>query len=326
LEQRSEQLGEGGAVTCWLHYWAVVTICVSIVPVALGAQVTTTNVGLSDPDWPTAPWYLLLHSSWASGLGFLIEHSHRAAGYVIGCCAIVLAGGLWFTRASQRLRWLGALALGGVIIQGIIGGLRVRLHARMGVELAFVHGIFAQLVLAVLVCIAILTSRSWTRPCISDASTGESRRLRQWAMFTAALIYAQLVFGGLVRHFNSPIGQRAHLIVAFGVVAAVTWLGKLVWEIHRRDRTITTAFAVLPVVIGLQVMLGVETWIQKYSSGVLPELQQIPLGQSIVRTLHFVTGAAIFASSVAVAVAAHRQSSLRVEMETAPMREMEPAA
>src|SRR5436190_9755727 len=83
----------------WLHYWAMLTVCATLPLLALGAEVTTKQVGMVDKEWPTYPWHLWLESWQEKGLGFLIEHGHRLAGYIVGCCAIVLMMGLWLGQS-----------------------------------------------------------------------------------------------------------------------------------------------------------------------------------------------------------------------------------
>ena len=87
----------------WLHRWAVLTACATFILLLLGAIVTTFRVGMADPIWPTYPWHLLLVSWEEPRPGFLVEHSHRLAGYIVGCCVIVLAVGLW--RNDRRLAY-----------------------------------------------------------------------------------------------------------------------------------------------------------------------------------------------------------------------------
>ena len=59
------------------------------------------------------------------------------------------------------MRWAGVAALVGVSAQGVLGILRIELHARLGHLLPLLHGGFAQLVFALLMGIAVVTSRSW---------------------------------------------------------------------------------------------------------------------------------------------------------------------
>src|SRR5437773_2231249 len=91
----------------WLHRWAVLTVCATFVLLFLGSVVTTFQVGMEDPVWPTAPWHLLFISWDEPRVGFLIEHSHRLAGYIVGCCIIVLAVGLWRFEPRTWVRRLG---------------------------------------------------------------------------------------------------------------------------------------------------------------------------------------------------------------------------
>ncbi len=128
-----------------LHWWAVLTVVATVGLLAIGSIVTTFRVGMADPVWPTYPWHLLLISYDEPKTGFLIEHTHRLAGYIVGCCVIVLAVWLQISARRNWLVYLGWVALGCVILQGLLGGFRVVLNALVGTDLAAVHGIFAQL-------------------------------------------------------------------------------------------------------------------------------------------------------------------------------------
>src|SRR5205814_4599564 len=133
------------------------------------------RVGMADPIWPTYPWHLLLISYDEPRPGFIIEHTHRLAGYIVGCCVIVLAIGLWCYHPRRWLGWLGVLALAGVIVQGLLGGFRVVLNALVGTNLALIHGLFAQLVFALLVSLAVFTSRSWSAPRVFPREAAADR-------------------------------------------------------------------------------------------------------------------------------------------------------
>jgi cytochrome c oxidase assembly protein subunit 15 len=293
----------------WLHRWSVGTACATFVLLALGAVVTTFQVGMADPIWPTYPWHLLLVSWEEPRPGFLIEHTHRLAGYVVGCCVIVLAVGLW-RQGGRGLRWLGVASLGGVIVQGLLGGFRVRLNEWFGPNLALVHGSFAAVVFSLLVSLAVLTapgapgmSREWTRE--------PDGRLRGLSVLAAGLVFLQIILGGLLRHTYSPLGQRGHLLVAFAVVAAVAWLAREVAIYPVRQAGLAAPTAILAALVVLQLALGVEAWMQKYF------LASAPLVQASVRTTHVLTGHLTLAAAVTVALQVHR----RVATATAPERE-----
>jgi cytochrome c oxidase assembly protein subunit 15 len=280
-----------------------------------------------DPVGFREPWHLLRVPERAlAELGFLIEHSHRLAGFVVGTCVVVLAIGLWLCESRRWLRWLGLAALVGVSAQGVLGIFRVNLNAWMGKDLALIHGCFAQLVFALLVSLALFTSRSWTEALPTSATTAEMKRLRHWSLLTAALIYLQLVLGGSVRHTYSALGQRGHFLVAFAVVASVVWLMRIVYEHHAANKPLLATVKLLAALVAFQIVLGVEAWMMKFSSGGLPELQASTAGQGFIRTAHFVVGSGIFATAVVATLRAHRHLALALPLAPASLGQMEGAA
>jgi cytochrome c oxidase assembly protein subunit 15 len=298
----------------WVHAWAVFTVCATFGLLALGAVVTTFHVGMADPIWPTYPWHLLLISWEEPRAGFIVEHSHRLAGYIVGVCAIVLAVGLWRTR----LRWLGVAALAGVIVQGLLGGFRVRLNELLGPNLALVHGSFATVVFSMLVAIAWLTKR--IEPDEARATLPSSHRFRGLTIHMVAVVMAQIIMGGFVRHTYSPLGQRGHLIAAFGVVALVcAFFYKLRSELAPPPRLNRVA-SVLVGLVGIQVVLGVEAWMQKYFGA------STPISQAVVRTAHVLMGSLILATAVVCTLETFRLTQARIRSATRSTRQLEHVA
>lgn len=275
----------------------------------LGSVVTTFRVGMADPVWPTYPWHLLLISWEEPSPGFIVEHAHRLAGYIVGSCVIVLALGLWLQEARLWVRWLGVLALVGVVIQGLLGGFRVVLHALLGTNLAVIHGCFAQVVFALLVSIALLTSPGWLAGTSRD---NHADRLQRWVLGTALLIFLQIIFGAVLRHTGSGLGQRGHLLLAFAIVLAVAWLWKLALE--DADRTLLVPILMLTGALAIQVLLGVEAWIGKFVNALPVEEQQITPGQAALRTAHVLVGYVVFSAAVVTAWRSHRQMSVQASL------------
>src|SRR5262249_60064388 len=118
---------------------------------------------------------------------------------------------------------LGWLALAAVGLQGVLGIFRVNLNVVFGPSLALVHGCVAQLVFAVLVAVAVVSSRAWWgSPAAAD------QRTRNLALGLCVLVYGQVVFGAVVRHRLDPVAQRLHVLLAFAVVAgALALAGRL---------------------------------------------------------------------------------------------------
>jgi cytochrome c oxidase assembly protein subunit 15 len=287
----------------WLHRWAIFTVCATIVLLGLGSAVTTFNAGMADRVWPTAPTALLQASAeQLQDVRFVIEHSHRLAGWLVGVCTIVLAGWLWLAERRRWLAWLGVAALVGVSLQGVIGGLRVLEHARWGLQLRIVHGCFAQVVLSVLVSIAVFTSPSWLAPVDGD----EGSRLKRSATMALVLVYVQIVFGVLLRHTYNPLAQRLHLLTAFVALSAIVWVVKLLFE--QQDRTLVLAGGILACAIGVQLLLGVEAWMVQLSSGTLPDLLPLTTRRVSIRTAHVLGGTLLLAATTTATLLTYRQN------------------
>src|SRR5437870_13562324 len=62
-------------------------------------------------------------SKWIGAIFF--EHTHRLIASAVGFLTIILAIWLWRSDPRRWVRNLGAVALGAVILQGVLGGLRV---------------------------------------------------------------------------------------------------------------------------------------------------------------------------------------------------------
>lgn len=105
--------------------------------------------------------------------------------------------------ASPRLRWLGTVILIGVILQGILGGLRVVL---MQDVLGVFHATLAQLLLFLVCAVALMTSPWWQRTMRSwkTAATGVAP-LRILVLGTTLLILFQLILGASMRHRHAGL-------------------------------------------------------------------------------------------------------------------------
>jgi heme a synthase len=312
-----------GTAPRWVHWWAVLTAAVTLPLLLLGAEVTTKQVGMVDPDWPTTPLRLWF-SSWQDyGLGYLIEHGHRLAGYTVGACVIVLVLALWLTERRRWLRWLGVAALAGVVIQGVLGGMRVKLNALYGPELALIHGCFGQMVFALLAALAVCTSRGWEKGTFIFSVRAPAETTRRWSLIVVGLLLLQLLAGAVLRHEGSTLAQRGHLLGAFAVVAAFVWLARSAWRAGSvsdrsepasdsreptSDRGLERALMLLGILIALQVLLGVEAWLTKFAAPAYAVVAPQPLGRDLVRSAHVLIGALVLAAAVAVALEAQRRA------------------
>jgi len=161
-------------------------------------MVTSKGVGLAVPDWPTTFGYnmfLFPVSKWVGGI--LFEHTHRLMGSLVGFLTIILAVWLWLGEDRQWVRNLGVIALGGVILQGILGGLRVTM---MKDEIGIFHACIAQAFLGLLVVIALVTTNFWRMLASQQTDPQKFVPIRTSAIAITITIYVQLALGATMRH------------------------------------------------------------------------------------------------------------------------------
>ena len=182
----------------WLNRFAWFTAIATLLLIWSGGLVTSKGVGLAVPDWPNTFGYnmfLFPISKWVGGVFF--EHTHRLLASTIGFLTIILAVWLWRSEDRRWVRNLGFIALGAVILQGVLGGLRVTM---LKDEIGIFHACLAQAFLALLVIIALVTSDFWRRLSNEDVDLTKFAPIQAMAFGITAAIYLQLALGATMRH------------------------------------------------------------------------------------------------------------------------------
>jgi cytochrome c oxidase assembly protein subunit 15 len=182
----------------WLNAFAWFICVAALLLICSGGMVTSKNVGLAVPDWPTTFGYnmfLFPISKWVGGI--LFEHTHRLIASAVGLLTIILAFWLWRIESRRWVRNLGLIALAGVILQGVLGGLRVTM---LKDQIGIFHACVAQAFLALLVVIAIVTTRFWQSLWQIDIDPKKLAPIRRLAIAITLAIYVQLALGATMRH------------------------------------------------------------------------------------------------------------------------------
>ena len=181
--------------------YAVLTVIAGFILLLSGGLVTSKGVGMTVPDWPNSYGYnmfLFPISRWVGGIFY--EHLHRLIASGVGLMTIILAFALWRVEPRRWVRVLGYVAVGTVIVQGVLGGLRVTMIID---ELGIFHGMLAQAYISLLVVIAVATGRG--------VATGLARwrwhapGLLRWAIVLTVLVYLQLGIGATMRHEHAGL-------------------------------------------------------------------------------------------------------------------------
>src|SRR6266852_9715059 len=188
-----------------VHKFAVFTVCWTILLFVAGALVTSKDAALSVTDWPKS------HGTWMPALsslqgGDFFEFSHRFIAGGLGIFTLLLAVLLLVKESRVWLRWLGVIAVLGVVVQAILGGqVVIRL---LHYWLPVIHACFAQIVFAAVLSIAVFTSRWWVseRPQLEDRG---SPSIHTVALLNAGVIFLQVFLGAAFRHQELPIWPHA---------------------------------------------------------------------------------------------------------------------
>ena len=155
------------------------------------------------PDWPTTYGYnmfLVPFDQWLGKFGIFEEHSHRLVASFVGFLTIGLAIWLWAKEARKWVRLLGIGALVLVVMQGVLGGLRV---TEINQNLGLIHGAVAQLFLILVCAIALVTSAWWQRVNVSDRAGFAA--LKGILVAVICLVFVQLLLGATMRHQHAGL-------------------------------------------------------------------------------------------------------------------------
>ncbi len=285
----------------WLSRYAVLTAAIALLPIGMGALVTTLDAGMAFLDWPTSdgqnmflyPWLQDFHANREK----FVEHGHRLAGSLIGMFSIGLVA---LTLRRESRGWVRSLAIGiliAVILQGLLGGFRVIADARVA---ALVHGLFASLIFATITLFALATGSNWTSGGhVSDPMNKVSSSLKFLAIATPLAIFSQSLLGGLVRH----LGLALHEHLAGAILATVLTAATIAASCRSGQAWLRSVAIGLLIVLLVQMALGGGAWVTRFGfppTGYVA-VQQAP-EQILFRTAHAVAAMFVLMMSVQLAV------------------------
>ncbi len=288
------------------HKFTLVTLFFTVVLLGWGAVVTSIEAGMAVPDWPTTfdsmdpinptpGWYKIP--------AVLAEHGHRVMGMIVGALTLILA--LWTFVADPRswMKKLGVAALLLVIVQGVLGGLRV---VWVSLDMAVVHACTAQLFFATLAAMALFTTSSWLKADSVLPETEAANKFRRIALLTAILLYGQIILGAILRHPGSgsdPMLAGFHMLGAFVIFGMVFMVIKAAKKADPEKQVVSKMAHGLAGILTLQIILGFIAYVVI--------LQDADTGrgvlQVILNTAHMVVGALFFASTVGLVLVSKRQ-------------------
>ena len=286
-----------------LNRFAILVACATFFLIIAGALVTSHDAGLATNDWPLSNGQFF-----PKMVGNLFwEHGHRMVATTVGILTIVLMIYILLKEKRSWVRKLGVIALLGVIAQGLLGGLTVKLMLPLAVSSA--HATLAQLFFCTTVSLAVFTSRSWieARPLpAGDKGTLPLRYLCAAALLT---IFLQLIIGATLRHsatWDQPLPTDLTLTHVGGALAVAVALGIAATTTLRRHQgqTFLTRPATLALVLlVIQLFLGLAAYLTRVASPNDPQ----PLNPMIgITVAHVACGALVFATTIVLTLRVYK--------------------
>ncbi len=246
---------------------ALVTAAATVVLMGLGSLVYATGSSLACPDWPLCRGQVMP----AMVGGVLFEHGHRLLALFVGVLVTVLAVAFFRTRRG-RDRWLAPILVLLVLMQAVLGGLTVIYRLPPVVSIA--HLTTSMVLLALIVVVAVRARPRTLAPAVREVP---SPRLRLLLDLTAALLFVQIVLGGLVRHAGAALAcatdpflclgtalpdaapariQMLHRALALLVALAIACSSIAIFR-SKHVRSLRPLATAAPLLVAVQIGLGV---------------------------------------------------------------------
>ena len=300
--------------------FACITAATIFLLLITGGLVTGLEAGLAVPDWPNSFGHnMLLYPLSEMKGGIYYEHAHRLYGMLVGVSAITLLVLVARFETGKLLRTLAIVGFVLVVVQGLMGALRVTGHFTLSQQaadlapstaLAVVHGVFGQIVFATFCLLAVLCGDRWKSPATQvarDSTTG-----RRMSIMLIAVLLAQLISGALYRHYQIPTvdgppsnpkwAMHLHLTGSVFAFIATLLVGLRAMRFPKSLRPLPQLGHGILMLVGVQVALGIAAFVFV----MVRKSVVIPTGELVFTTMHQATGALLLATSVMLSAWWHR--------------------
>ncbi len=274
--------------------------------VGWGGIVTTLEAGLAVPDWPTSfgsyhpfdPGYIDPENPdmrWWEDTPVMVEHVHRLLGALAGLWIVGLA--LWTFIADSR-RWVkvtAATAVGLVLVQGLLGGLRVLWTS---IDLAVAHAMGAQLFFCAASILTLSNSKLWFMHSFEESP--RIRQLRTLSYILAGTVYIQILLGALLRHPGAGIEVNfitVHVVGSIISLSLIIITSGYIREYFPHIPLFLAGGLWIAISVAFQIILGIVTLIVlMYDSTV----NQIGFWQLILTSNHLILGTMLMGSCACI--------------------------
>ncbi|MDQ3068950.1 MAG: COX15/CtaA family protein [Acidobacteriota bacterium] len=294
----------------WLHRFACFLAASTLLLIAAGGMVTSTDSGLSVPDWPNTYGQFMFSFPMKHMVGGIFyEHGHRLIASAVGMLTIVLAVWIWKVDDRRWMRRFGFLALAAVIVQGVLGGITVLYFLPAPVSVA--HAGLAEIFFCMTIAAAVFTSAWWRQPSPAAVDDG---MLRRGAAATTLIVYLQILIGAAMRHTGAGLAIP-DFPLAFGRLVPPFWNAAIAIHYAHRVGAVIVTLAVLALAGHILYHHRGRREIARPAIGLLHlVVAQIALGalvvlsgrNEVINTAHVVNGALVLVTSLVIALRSFR--------------------
>jgi cytochrome c oxidase assembly protein subunit 15 len=304
----------------FLFLFCIFALCWITVLLYAGGMTTSIKAGMAFLDWPLSNGSVN-PEGWLTESDKMAEHSHRLLGMKIGLLSIGLFIWTYLRESRDWVRMLARVLVLVVILQGVLGGARVRFdqlnimsdHNLVAQSFAVIHACGAMVVLGILVALTLAQTRRWVEAG-SGLAVASPFGVKRWGVIATAAIFLQVLIGAIMRHADAglaiakfPLASANSLLPAYWnfdvsihfahrvgalIVTGIllTFLGK-VWGSPTAKRALGYGALFVALLLGLQIYLGALTiWSAK---------------NPYAATAHHLIGAFLLASTWGLTFLAH---------------------
>ena len=262
---------------------------------------TSTDSGLSVPDWPLS--YGKIMPPMVGGIRF--EHTHRLVASTVGLLTLILT--IWIGRTEKRawVRRLAIAALGAVVLQGILGGLTVLFL--LPAPISVTHACLGPIFFCLIVNLTLLHSPAWNENLPPFSSEDAAKNFRFFSLLTFISAFIQLLLGAVVRHTGQ--GIVFHILSAVWVLALtgiVVVQSSACSDSHSQIQRLAFFLGFLVLI---EFFLGIGTFIFTRVSGI-----PSGLGRVLFPTLHQTLGSLILATALVLTLKSSKEVAIGVSL------------
>jgi cytochrome c oxidase assembly protein subunit 15 len=234
-----------------------------------------------------------------------------------GLLTIILAIWTWRTERRRWMKYLGWVALGMVVAQGILGGLTVWFFLPPAISSA--HAALAQTFFCLTVAVAMFSGKKWVEEVPKVDFDVRRPSLITLTLLSIFVLYVQLILGAMFRHHG--MSWWPHVVHAAVVAVVLTWTAvRALSQFSKIEAVRKPAILMLGLLI-TQLCLGFTAFLTRVAWGrdaVQPELPMV-----VSTVAHVAVGALLLATAVVLAIQVWRHVPVAAE-ERLPSREPRP--